>query len=112
MIVSQPKSGLSKFPLYISLLCRNYPSCPSEFDGSSFEPLSAEILENLTKVAVLCTIEDQPLFKKTMAGWELLLGHGVYAETAIRVAELLGLRHLRASAYYAIMLKGYCEELL
>jgi len=102
--ISTEKWALEILTLYLSSVSQL--PIPSELDGPSFEPLSAEILENLTKVAVLCTSEDQPLFKKTMAGWELLLGHGVYAETAIRIAELLGLRHLRASAYYAIMLKG------
>lgn len=102
--ISTEKWALEILTLYLTSVSQQ--PIPSELDGPSFEPLSPEILENLTKVAVLCTSEDQPLFKKTMAGWELLLGHGDYAETAIRVAELLGLRHLRASAYYAIMIKG------
>ena len=102
--ISTEKWALEILTSYLSSVSQQ--PIPSELDGPSFGPLSLEILENLTKVVVLCTSEDQPLFKKTMAGWELLLGHGVYAETAIRVAELLGLRHLRASAYYAIMLKG------
>jgi hypothetical protein len=90
-----------------SYLC----SVPLPVPGSQFEPqaakeLSSEILRELTEVAAVCS-RSAPLFEVVMAKWELLLSHGVYLKTAIRVSESRPeLCNLHASAYYAMILRG------